>query len=69
MNEDPTGSNYGFGRGKCAVVELKDVDGCAERRRLRSVDGERRTNEEACLEHTHCLCSGPASQVYEEMER
>ena len=55
MTENPAGSNYGLGRGKCAIVELKTVDGCVERRRLRSVDGERRTSEEASLVHTHCL--------------
>ena len=55
MTENPAGSNHGLGRGKCAIVELKAVDGCEERRRLRNVDGERRTSEEPCLAHPHRL--------------
>ena len=39
MTENPAGSNYGLGRGKCAIVELKAVGGCEERRLPRSVEG------------------------------
>ena len=51
MTENPASRDYVFGRGECAVVEWKAVDGCEERRCLRSVDGEGRSSEEACLVH------------------